>query len=192
MPLHPQVEQALKALADAGLPPIESLSPVEARGLFDAMARARGGTPLAIGGTEDAVAPGPGGDIPLRIYRPEEATGPLPALLYFHGGGHVVGNLDTHDMIARNLCGGAGVVVGSVEYRMGPEHRFPAAVDDSWAAFRWLVDSADRLGVDAARLAVAGDSAGGHLDRKSVVSGKRVTVSVDLGGRRIIKKKNTT
>src|SRR5690606_7829654 len=99
--------------------------------------KARGGTPAPVGHVADRVIAGPGGDLPVRVYRPD-AEGPHPAILYFHGGGHVLGNLDTHDVIARNLCAAAAAVVVSVDYRMGPEHRFPAAVDDAWAAYRWL------------------------------------------------------
>ncbi len=162
MALHPQIQQALKAMADARLPAIESLSPAEARAVFDAMAKARGGTPAPTARSADLAAPGPGGAVPLRVHWPN-AEGTRPAVLYFHGGGHVLGNLDTHDVIARNLCAGSEAVVVSVDYRMGPEHRFPAAVDDSWAAYRWLAANEADLGVDPARLAVCGDSAGGNL-----------------------------
>jgi len=162
MLLHPQIQLALKAMADAKLPAIESLAPADARAVFDAMAKARGGTPAPIAGAEDRGVPGPGGAVPVRIYRPD-AAGTRPAVLYFHGGGHVLGNLDTHDVVARNLCGGSQAVVVSVDYRMGPEHRFPAAVEDAWAAYRWLLGAAPALGVDPARLAVCGDSAGGNL-----------------------------
>lgn len=162
MALHPQIQLALKAMADARLPAIESLSPLEARAVFDAMAKARGGTPAPIARAEDRSVPGPGGDVPVRIYWPN-ATGTRPAVLYFHGGGHVLGNLDTHDVVARNLCGGSDAVVVSVDYRMGPEQRFPAAVEDAWAAYRWLVATARALGADPARIAVCGDSAGGNL-----------------------------
>lgn len=167
MALHPQIQQALQAMADAKLPAIDSLSPDRAREVFDAMAKARGGTPAPIARAEDRFVPGPAVDIPVRLYWPNaggsNADGPVPAVLYFHGGGHVLGNLDTHDVIARNLCGGAGALVLSVDYRMGPEHRFPAAVDDAWAAYRWLLEAAPRLGADPTRIAVCGDSAGGNL-----------------------------
>ena len=119
MALHPQIQLALKALADAKVPAIESLSPPRAREVFDAMARARGGTPAPIARTEDRAIPTADGDLPVRIYWPN-ADGPLPLVLYFHGGGHVLGNLDTHDVIARNLCNGAEAVLVSVDYRMGP------------------------------------------------------------------------
>lgn len=162
MDVHPQIRKALEALAKAGLPAIETLTPAQARDQMNAMARARGGEPAPIARTEDRAAPGPTGSIPVRVYWPN-ASGLLPAVLYFHGGGHVIGNLDTHDRIARNLCAGAEAVIVSVDYRMGPEHRFPAAVDDAWAALHWLVEAGPGLGVDPARVAVCGDSAGANL-----------------------------
>ncbi len=162
MTVHPQIAQALQALAEANLPALETLTPAAARAQMVAMIKARGGVAAPIGRAEERVAPGPGGDIPLRVYWPN-AAGPLAMVVYFHGGGHVIGSLDTHDIIARNLCAGAEALVVSVDYRMGPEHRFPAAVEDAWAALRWVVEAAPTLGADAARVAVCGDSAGANL-----------------------------
>jgi acetyl esterase/lipase len=105
---------------------------------------------------------GPSGPIPIRVYWPSDVTNP-PVTMYFHGGGFAVGDLDTHDGTARNHAVGAGTVVVSVDYRLAPEHPYPAAVDDVWAATRWVADHADEFGADGARLAVAGDSAGGTL-----------------------------
>jgi acetyl esterase len=111
---------------------------------------------------EEATVPGPAGDIPVRIYRPE-ADGPVPTIVFFHGGGFVIGDLDTHDDHARLLCRDVEAVVVSVDYRLAPEHKFPAGHDDCLAATRWVADHVDRLGGDGARIAVAGDSAGGNL-----------------------------
>jgi len=110
----------------------------------------------------DRYIPGPGGELGIRVYRPF-GTGPFPLMLYFHAGGWVAGNLDSHDPIARNLCAGAGAVVVAVDYRLAPEHRFPAATDDCMCALDWLVHHAGELKGDATRIAVAGDSAGGNL-----------------------------
>src|SRR5207253_7683386 len=98
----------------------------------------------------------------LRLYWPNRAVA-VPAIVYFHGGGHVIGSLDTHDLIARNLCAGAEALVASVDYRMGPEHRFPAAVEDSFAALEWVHRNAESLGADPGRVGVHGDSAGANL-----------------------------
>jgi acetyl esterase len=120
--------------------------------------------PLAVrlAGVADRTIPGPAGELRCRVYSPV-AEPPFPVIVYFHGGGWVVGDLDTQDMICRALCHGADAVVLSVDYRLAPEHKFPAAVDDAFAATRWAARHAGELGGDAARLAVAGDSAGGGL-----------------------------
>lgn len=112
---------------------------------------------------EDRTIDGPGGPIPLRVYWPEDVDGTPPVLVFLHGGGWVVGDLDTYDTTARQHAAGAGAVVVSVDYRLAPEHPFPAAVDDCWAATQWVAAHADELGADGSRLAVAGDSAGGNL-----------------------------
>ena len=165
MALHPQIQQALKAMADARLRPIESMTPPEARAQMAAMAKARAAAspPTEVGRIEEREIPGPAGAMRARFYWPKGASGPVPAILYYHGGGHVIGDLDTHDGQARNLCQGAGALLVSIDDRMGPEHRFPAAVEDCWAALVWLHANAASLGADPARLAVAGDSAGANL-----------------------------
>jgi len=117
---------------------------------------------VALASVEDRSIPGPGGEIPVRIYTPE-GSGPFPVTVYFHGGGFVVGNLDTQDMIARSFAAGAESVVVSVDYRLAPEHKFPAAFDDCWAAVQWAAAHAAELGGDPARIGVAGDSAGGVI-----------------------------
>jgi acetyl esterase len=160
--LHPQIVQVLEAMARLELRPIEAMTPAEARAQMEATARSRKAEPLPVARVEERTIPGPAGDIPLRLYWPAAAR-PVPAIVYYHGGGHVIGSLDTHDLIARNLCAGAGVLVASVDYRMGPEHKFPAAVEDSWAALNWVHDNAAGLGADPARLGVHGDSAGANL-----------------------------
>jgi len=122
--------------------------------------------PVAVGSVEDRSIPGPAGEIPVRIYQPfdaEPGPGGLPVLVYFHGGGFVLCDLDSHDSCCRRLANGVGAVVISVDYRLAPEHPFPAAVDDAWAATEWAAAHAADLGGDPARLVIAGDSAGGNL-----------------------------
>ena len=133
--LHPQIVQVLEAMAKADLRPIEEMTPAEARAQMEATARARKAEPLPVARVEERPIPGPAGEIRLRLYCPNAVRrGGVPAIVYYHGGGHVIGSLDTHDFVARNLCAGAEALVASVDYRMGPEHRFPAAVEDSFAA----------------------------------------------------------
>ena len=120
------------------------------------------GEPESIARIENRTVPGPAGQIPVRIYTPV-GTAPFPVLVYFHGGGWVIGNLDTHDGICRSLANRVGCLVVSVDYRLAPEHRFPAAPEDCYAATRWLAEHAGSLGGDKGRIAVGGDSAGGNL-----------------------------
>ena len=127
------------------------------------MIEARGVAPAPVGAVEDRSIPGPAGDLPVRIYHPDLDAQTLPALVYFHGGGHVIGNLDTHDAVARNLCNGAGCIVVSVDYRLAPEHKFPAAAEDAFAAVGWCAVHGAEIGIDPRRMAVGGDSAGGNL-----------------------------
>ncbi|MDP6345558.1 MAG: alpha/beta hydrolase, partial [Alphaproteobacteria bacterium] len=163
MALKPQLAAFLDVVKELGLKPVAELTPVEAREQMEAAVRARDLPPIEVGDVDDRAIPGPGGDIPVRIYRPAGGDGPLGALVYFHGGGHVIGSLFTHDAASRALCRQAGILVMSVDYRMGPEHRFPAAVEDAYAATAWLSANAGEMGVDAGRIAVGGDSAGGNL-----------------------------
>jgi acetyl esterase len=163
MPLDPKIRELLDSATGAS--PIRTLPVGVLRegALNQTAARLRMGlvsTPVAA--VEDRVIPGLGGDLPVRVYTPP-GRGPFPLVLFFHGGGWVLGNLDTHDPTCRALCAGAGCVVVSVDYRLSPEHRFPAAVDDSLAAARWAAARAEKVGGDPARIAVAGDSAGGNL-----------------------------
>ncbi len=164
MPLHPQIEAVIEALNASGLPPLESLLPNDARAQMIEMSKARGQFGPDVGSIEKRVLPGSGGGIPVRIYRPTSAgERASPALVYFHGGGHVLGNLDTHDSLARCLCEEADIAVCSVDYRKGPEHRFPAAVEDCFAVTEWCAENGAEVGIDATRLAVGGDSSGGNL-----------------------------
>jgi acetyl esterase/lipase len=147
----------------ATIRPVAALSPAAARRWISQEAAAASGPPIPVGSVTDLTIDGPDGPLPARHYTPDEPGGPHPLLLFLHGGGFVVCDLDTHDQACRLLCRQAGVQVLSVAYRLAPEHRFPAAVSDSWAAVRWAAGNAGRLGADPARLAVGGDSAGGNL-----------------------------
>ena len=177
--LHPQIVQVLDAMAKAELRPIEAMTPPEARAQMEATARARQAEPLPVAKVEERLIPGPAGEIRLRLYWPN-AAGPVPVIVYYHGGGHVMGSLDTHDFIARNLCAGAEALLVSVDYRMGPEHKFPAAVDDCFAALHWVHANAARLGADPGRIGVHGDSAGANL--AAVVA----LIARDAGGPRLL------
>jgi acetyl esterase len=164
--LHPQAKALLDLIAERGLPPMQSLSPVEARLFYRDRRALTQPEPPPVAEIAELSADGPHGAIPLRLYRPTRRSddpAPLPVLVYFHGGGWTIGDLDTHDVLCRQLANASGCALVSVDYRMGPEHRFPAAVDDSLAATYWVRRHAAELGVDPARLAVGGDSAGGNL-----------------------------
>ena len=161
MPVTPEVQTILDFIEAAGGPPREELTPEELRESYAALSMVESRPEMAA--VSDRVVPGPTGDIPVRVYVPTTAPGPRPVLVYFHGGGWVIGSIDTHDGNVRAVAEGSGVTVVSVGYRLAPEHPFPAAIDDSVAAVRWVVDNAADLDVDPSRLAVGGDSAGGNL-----------------------------
>ncbi|MDB5592031.1 alpha/beta hydrolase [Enterovirga sp.] len=162
MALHPQIAAGLAAFAEAKIPALETLTPARARDIFDAMLLARGGAPAAVGRVEPHRAEHGGIGVPVRIYWPDDADR-RPAVIYFHGGGHVFGNVETHDAVARNMCELSQAVVVSVDYRLAPEHPFPAAIEDAWSVYMWLREGGAALGIDTTRLAVAGDSAGGNI-----------------------------
>lgn len=161
MPLHPQVEALLTQMAEQGMPSPESMTVAQNRAMIGELADLAG-EPEQVDRVTDTTAPGPDGDIPIRVYAPQ-AQGPLPVLVYYHGGGWVIGDIDSHDAVCRALAARAGVIVASVGYRLAPEHRFPAAVDDAYAAAAWAAEKIGDFGGDGTRLAVGGDSAGGNL-----------------------------
>jgi len=163
--LHPQAQALLRLIEERGVPPTHTLSPEQARAAYRDRRTFTQPDPPEVGAVRDLEAQGPGGAIPLRSYRPLGAAtdAVLPVLVYYHGGGWVIGDLDTHDVLCRQLCNQSGCAVIAVDYRMGPEHRFPAAVDDAIAAARWVHAHAASLKIAPARLAVGGDSAGGNL-----------------------------
>ena len=164
------MRHVLRHLESLGPKPMETLTPEEARRqptpaeAVLAMLRKHGTTPepLAVGRVVDRTLPGPGGGIPVRVYTPH-GTGPFPVIVYTHGGGWVIATNDTYDASARGLCDAVNAIVVSVEYRKAPEHRFPAAHQDAFAAYHWVLQNAAELGGDPERVAVAGESAGGNL-----------------------------
>src|SRR5262245_58881996 len=161
MPLEPQAQQVVEALAALNLKPVEESTPAEARESI----RVR---TAALGPVEDVAAvtdhrvPVAGGEITVRAYSPG-GPGPWPVLVFYHGGGWVIGDLDTHDGLCWSLTNAARCAVLSVDYRLAPEFRYPVPVEDSYAALVWAVANAARLGIDPRRVAVGGDSAGGNL-----------------------------
>jgi acetyl esterase len=161
MPLDPQARAYLDQQAALNLPPLSQMTPALVRkGIEMQMALITEREPVAH--VEDRTIPGPAGEIPVRIYRPA-GEGPFPVLVFFHGGGWVICNLETHDGLCRRLANATGCVVVSVDYRLAPEHKFPAAPEDCYAATRWVAEHAAEIKADSARIAVGGDSAGGNL-----------------------------
>ena len=159
MSVDPQIQELLDR--GSGVPDTHTLPVDEARRLYEARIAAMA-TPPEVAQIEERHIDGPGGTLRLRIYTPEGA-GPFPLMVFFHGSGFVLCSLDTHDGMCRNLCAGIGCVVVSVDYRLAPEHRFPAGPDDCLAATRWAAAHTGELNADAARIMLAGDSAGGNM-----------------------------
>ena len=163
--LHPETRALLDLIEQRKIPPTHTLSVTDARAYYRDRRAFTQPVPPEVAEVRDLQIDGPHGAIPLRAYRPRgsAASDTLPVLVYYHGGGWTIGDLDTHDTLCRELANGAGCAVIAVDYRMGPEHRFPAAVDDCIAATRWVHAQAAALQIDPQRLAVGGDSAGGNL-----------------------------
>ena len=160
MALDPVIQQLLEGMAAAGGPALGSQDVAATRAAFDNMPLPR--KEIALASVENRKIPGPASEIPVRIYQPH-GGGVKPVLVYLHGGGWVIGTLDSYDATCRELAQGAGCVVVSVDYRLAPEHRYPAAPEDCYAAVKWVAANAASLGADPQRLAVGGDSAGGNL-----------------------------
>jgi acetyl esterase len=163
MKFDPDAEKMFLAARAAGLPRFETLTPVEARELLTQLRATVAAEPLPLAMVRDVSCPGPSGTVALRLYRPTADEAALPALVYCHGGGFVVGNLETHDALCRALALAAGMAVVSVDYRLAPEHPFPAALEDALAALEHVAAQAAALRVDPQRLAIGGDSAGANL-----------------------------
>ncbi len=174
MSLDPEVKRLLDMAAAMNPPAWETIGPVEARKAFlKSRAAAGGKRPDGVASSDRAI-PGPAGPIPVRLYRPTSAPADakLPALIYIHGGGWVIGDLDSHDVTAARLCAFAGVAVMSVDYRLAPEHPFPAGFDDTVAALRWLANNGADVGIDGTRLAIGGDSAGANIAAAAAIQAR--------------------
>jgi acetyl esterase len=157
MPLDPQIQALLAQMAEQGGKSPESMTVAENRAMIGELA-GLAGPPVELPRVQDVSA----GDVPVRIYTPP-GEGPLPVLVYYHGGGWVIGDLESHDGVCRTLAARSGALVVAVDYRLAPEHRFPAAVDDAFAALTWVGEKIGDFGGDPTRIAVGGDSAGGNL-----------------------------
>ena len=160
MPLDPNVELLLQTIQQQAPPPLREVGVAEAREgitLLHALCN-----PVDIGRAEDHTVPGASGDVPIRIYS-QATEAALPVVVYLHGGGWTIGDIDNYDQVCRKLAIASGLTVVSVDYRLAPEYTFPCAVEDAYAVTRWIAEHSDELGVDGSRLAVAGDSAGGNL-----------------------------
>src|SRR3982075_4627120 len=164
--LDPDAAAVYKAFQEANRPPYETVSPAEARELYLKGRVVPNPEPPDLASVEPLAIPSPAGPIPARIYtpvRPRQANGLAPCLVFYHGGGWVIGDLDSHDVVCRKLAHEGELIVISIDYRLAPEHKFPAAVDDAVTAVKWVAANAKQLGIDAAQLMVGGDSAGGNL-----------------------------
>ena len=161
MALHPAIKTLLDQVAAQGSPPLSSQGVELVRQGYVATRGFLSEKP-DVANVEDRVIPGPAGDIPVRIYTPD-GVAPYPVLVYYHGGGWVIGSIETHDGICRAYANAAGCIVVNVDYRLAPEHRFPAAVDDAFAVLNWVAEHAADFGGDPSRMAVGGESAGANL-----------------------------
>jgi len=164
--LDPDAAAVYKAFLEANRPPYENGTPAQAREMYLAARFVSNPEPPELESAKELSIPAPHGSIPARIYTPKtlrQKDGLAPCLVFFHGGGWVIGNLDSHDVVCRKLAHEGELIVISVDYRLAPEHRFPAAVEDALTATQWVASHARELGIDAARLSVGGDSAGGNL-----------------------------
>jgi len=161
--LDPDAAAVYRAFQEAGRPPYKTLTAPEAREFYMAARLVSNPDPPELRSVEPLSIPAPHGAIPARIYTLRKTNGLAPCLVFFHGGGWVIGNLDTHDVVCRKLAEEGELIVISVDYRLAPEHKFPAAVDDSIIATKWIAANAAGLGIDPSRLIVGGDSAGGNL-----------------------------
>jgi acetyl esterase len=173
--LDPDAAAVFAAFQEAGRPPYETLSPAQAREFYLQGRVVTNPEPPELKSVQPLAIPSPAGSIPARVYTPKAprlSNGLAPCLVFFHGGGWVIGDLDSHDVVCRKLADEGQLIVISVDYRLAPEHKFPAAVDDAIAATKWISGNAKQFGIDASRLVVGGDSAGGNLAAVVAISAR--------------------
>jgi acetyl esterase len=173
--LDPDANAVFRAFQEAGRPPYETVSPAEARELYLKGRVVTNPGPPELKSVQPLAIPSPHGSIPARVYTPmrlRKTDGLAPCLVFFHGGGWVIGDLDSHDVVCRKLADEGQLIVISVDYRLAPEHKFPAAVEDAVMATKWIADNPSQLGIDASRLTVGGDSAGGNLAAVVAISAR--------------------
>jgi len=180
--LHPDAKMVCDLIVASGRPPIETLTPPQARQAYLASRQVLQPDPEPVAEVAALEAVGPARPIPLRFYRGQGCAkdSPQPAVIFFHGGGWVIGDLESHDQVCRALANATSCILIAVDYRLAPEHKFPAAAEDAIAATQWIASNAGRLGIDATRLAVGGDSAGGNLAAVVAIAAR------DQGGPRIL------
>jgi acetyl esterase len=160
--IHEQALHQLRLIAESGEPPLEQLTPIEARRMANQRVARNGWDSAPMSSVEEIDIPGPGGALRTRFYKPSPSQA-LPLILFFHGGGFMVGSLDTHDSLCRILAARVNAAVLAVDYRLAPEHKFPAAQEDCLYTARWAIENSTRLGIDVKRIAAAGESSGGNL-----------------------------
>jgi acetyl esterase len=183
MPLDPQIADILERVERAGHPPFWQLTPAQARDSYRRAARVLEIAPASVARTDDfSIRARDGYALPLRVYAPrgELPRAGFPLLMFYHGGGFTIGDLETHDAVCRMLCHGADCIVMAVDYRLAPEHPFPSAANDAWDALSWAHAHARRLGADVRRIALAGDSAGGTLATVCALQARAAGITVVL------------
>jgi acetyl esterase len=171
--MDPQVVKVLAAMAQTSSPSLEASTPAQMREMYGHISEQLGGASYPMASVTDLSVPGPAGSIAIRAYRPQGLGNEAqPALIYVHGGGWVLGSIDTHDKVSRRLAQTCGCIVIAIDYRLAPEHPFPAGPEDVIAASRWVLDNARTLGLDEHRIGIAGDSAGGNLSAVTAVANR--------------------
>jgi acetyl esterase len=182
MTLDPEVVALLDLIRAAGRPALDSLPPVQAREAYQAGRKVLQPEPAHVASTEDLTIPGAAGPIPARMYRGigTGAADKLPCVVFYHGGGWVIGDIESHDVVCRRLANDANCAVLSVDYRLAPEHKFPAAYDDCVAAMHYAVEQSEQLGIDPAKIAVGGDSAGGNLAAAAALAARDAGIKLSM------------